>query len=265
MYFGHGVGTALGLFEHLGVDGGQVVCGHSGDASGFIVDHCQSGWACSGALVVGLDFVQRCIGGGDQGLHFGSVVGSALGLFEHLGVDGGQVVCGHTRDASGLVVVHRQSGWACSVALVVGFDLVQGSASVGQGLYFAVLVGVGFFRCFHPRVDRSQVVCAHPGDAGFFVVIDRWGRVGAAVVSVAGNPLQRRRLFTCPNQCDDIGLQIGDRLLGGGRLRPFHDLRLLGLGQGCCGGRCATSGQGDAFGNLGKHGCSVLAGRGVYA
>ena len=185
MHFGHAVGTACVLLEHLGVDSGQVVCADSRDARGFIVGHGQCDRCDAVAVVVGLDLDKGGIGRSHQGLHFGHGVGTAHALLEHLGVDGGQVVGCHTGDASDDVVGGRQCGGRTAVAVVVGLDLGQsrdlcGRTGIGQNLNFADLIGVCFARCVDLRVDCSQVVCRDARDPGVFVVFELWYGVAVA-------------------------------------------------------------------------------------
>ena len=159
MHFGHGVGTARGLLEHLGVDGGQVVGGDTGDARGFVVGHGQGDRVGAVAVVVGLDLGQRCVDRCGQSLYFGHGVSTALGLFEHLGVDGGQVVGGDTGDARGFIVGHDEGGGRGAVALVVGLDFGQGCVDrCGQGLHFGHGVGTARVLFEHLGIDGSQVV-----------------------------------------------------------------------------------------------------------
>ena len=183
--FGHAVGTARGLLEHLGVDSGQVVGGDAGDTRGLVVGHGQGSWVCAVAVVIGLDLGQRCVGRCDPGLDFCSSVGTAGGSGQHLRVDCGQVVGGDAGDTRGLVVGHGQGGWVCAIAVVVGLDL--GQRCVGRcdpGLDFCSSVGTTGGSSQHLRVDGSQVVCGDAFDAGGHVVGhgERCGRGAIAVV-----------------------------------------------------------------------------------
>ena len=219
VHFGQGVGTTAGLREHLSVDGRQVVSRHARDACVCIVLQGERGWCHAIAVVVGLDLHQRIVDAVDQGLHIRRGVGRPWVLRQDLGVDGRQVACVHTGNASGLVVSHRQRSRRGAIAVVVGLDLGQSVVGCGdQGLHFGRGVSTAGGSGQYGGVDSSQVVGGDAGHACGGIVLQRecGGRDAVAVV---------------------VSLDLGQSVVGGGDQGLYFADRV-----------CATAGCGQHFG-----------------
>ena len=234
----------------MGVDGSQVVCSHTRDASGHVVGHGQCDRCDAIAVVVGLDLDQCSISGCDQVLHFGYGVSTAGRLRQYLRVDGSQVVCCDASDASGHVVGHGERCGRGSVAVVVGLDLDQsGVGCSDQRLHFGHSVSATGCLGQHLGVDSGQVACGNAGDASIGVV-GHGQRCGCgAVAVVVGLDLDQ-----CGVGCSDQSLHLGHGIGAAGCLGK--DLRVDGS-QVICADTSDASGHEVGHGE--RYGCAAIA------
>ena len=230
MNFRCGVCATCGLGQHLGIDCGQVICRHAGDASVGVVGQAQRCRRDAISVAVSLYLLNGRIGCGDQSLNFRCGVCATCDLGQHLGVYSSQVICRHAGNASCHVVCYGQGRrYGVVAVVVVGLYLGQGGVRCShQKLYFGRSVCATCGLGQHLRVYSSHVLCRHASDARVGVV--NWGecgRYGDVAVVVGLYFAQRYGLLLSADQFDNLAGQVGRR---------------LGVG---CSGTCDYVGFGD--------------------